>query len=77
MSSILIQSEAWVQKTANVCGGDACIRETRHTMWGLIELQQLGQSDERILEHYPDLTQTDLDAAWGYYRQYKNEFAHV
>ncbi|MBY0527748.1 MAG: DUF433 domain-containing protein [Gemmataceae bacterium] len=26
--------ESWVQKTPNVCGGDACIRNTRITVWG-------------------------------------------
>ena len=29
--------------------------------------------DARILEHHPDLTQADLDAAWAYYQQHREE----
>src|SRR5262249_31053993 len=37
-------------KTPNVCGGGACIRNTRITVHGLVHYRQLGLSDERILE---------------------------
>jgi uncharacterized protein (DUF433 family) len=57
---------SWISKTLGVCGGDACIRTTRHTVYGLVEWKQLGLSDDRILEHHPDLTQADLEAAWEY-----------
>jgi len=73
MPSGEIQAGSRVQKTPGVCGGDACIRNTRHTIWGLVEWQQLGLSNERILEHHPDLTLADLDAAWNYYREHKEE----
>ena len=53
--------------------GDACIRATRHTVHGLVEWQRLGLSDARILEHHPDLTQEDLEAAWAYYTQHREE----
>lgn len=68
---------SWVQKTQGVCGGDACIRNTRHAVWGLVEWQRLGLSDSRILEHHPDLSQADLDVAWDYYRQHKEEIDHA
>jgi uncharacterized protein (DUF433 family) len=29
----------------------------------------LGLSDGQILQHHPELTQEDLDAAWDYYRR--------
>jgi uncharacterized protein (DUF433 family) len=61
------KSRSWVTKTPGVCGGDACIRKTRHTVHGLVEWKKIGLTDARILEHHPDLTQADLDAAWGYY----------
>ena len=60
---------SWIQKTPGVCGGDACIRSTRYTVAGLVQWQRLGLSDARILEHYPHLTEQDLQAAWSYYRQ--------
>lgn len=64
---------SWIEKTPGVCGGDACIRSTRHTVYGLVEWKQLGLTDARILEHHPDLTQADLEAAWTYYEQHREE----
>jgi uncharacterized protein (DUF433 family) len=56
-----------IQKTRGVCGGEPCIRATRHTVAGLVQWQRLGLSDEEILQRHPDLTQADLEAAWDYY----------
>jgi uncharacterized protein (DUF433 family) len=55
---------SWISKTPGDCGGDACIRTTRHTVAGLVEWKQLGLTDARILEHHPDLSQADFEAAW-------------
>ncbi len=65
--------ESWVEKSLDVCGGDACIRSTRITVWGLVEWRNLGLSDAEIMQHLPDLTQTDLDVAWEYYNQHREE----
>jgi uncharacterized protein (DUF433 family) len=51
---------SWIEKNPDVCGGDACIRDTRHTVYGLVEWKNLGLTDERILEHHPDLSLADL-----------------
>jgi uncharacterized protein (DUF433 family) len=67
------EAVSWITKTPGVCGGDACVRDTRHTVYGLVEWRRLGLSDARILEHHPDLTQADLDAAWGYYEEHRDE----
>jgi uncharacterized protein (DUF433 family) len=67
------EAASWITRTPGVCGGDACIRDTRHTVSGLVEWRRLGLSDARILEHHPDLTQADLDAAWGYYEGHRDE----
>jgi uncharacterized protein (DUF433 family) len=64
---------SWIEQTPGVCGGAARIRKTRHTVAGLIQLRRLGLSDERILEHHPDLNKSDLDAAWAYYLQQPDE----
>jgi uncharacterized protein (DUF433 family) len=37
--------KSWIQKTPNVCGGDACIRNTRITVHGIVHYRQLGLSD--------------------------------
>ena len=55
-----------ISKTPGVCGGDACIRGTRITVWGLVEWRRMGKSDDWILAGIQNLTREDLQAAWGY-----------
>jgi uncharacterized protein (DUF433 family) len=62
--------QALVRKTPNVCGGDACIGNTRIMVWLLVSFKLGGMPDEEILEGYPGLTPADLAAAWEYYRQH-------
>jgi uncharacterized protein (DUF433 family) len=66
-------AETWVQRAEGVCGGAARIRNTRYTIWGLVEWRQLGLSDTEILRRHPDLTQPDLNAAWRYYERNREE----
>jgi uncharacterized protein (DUF433 family) len=65
--------ESRIRKSPGVQGGAACIRNTRHTVWGLVQWQRMGLSDARILEHHPDLTPADLAEAWRYYGQNRVE----
>ncbi len=73
MATDAATTKSWVQKTPNVCGGDACIRNTRITAYGLVHYRQLGLSDQRILEAIQGLTQNDLDTAWEYYAGHTEE----
>jgi uncharacterized protein (DUF433 family) len=57
-----------IRKTPGVCGGEACIRDTRIGVWMLVIDRKLGMSDAEVLASNPGLTQHDLDAAWDYYR---------
>jgi uncharacterized protein (DUF433 family) len=66
-------TKSWIEKTPDVCGGEACIRRTRHTVSGLVEWRKLGLSDRRILEKHPDLSQADLDVAWAYFAAHPGE----
>ncbi|HLW67594.1 MAG TPA: DUF433 domain-containing protein [Gemmataceae bacterium] len=43
-----IQDASWVRKTPGVCGGDACIRNTRIPVWLLVAWMKDGLNDERI-----------------------------
>jgi uncharacterized protein (DUF433 family) len=70
---VLRTANSWIQKTPGVCGGDACIRKTRHNVWGLVEWRKLGLTDEQILQRLQGLTQADLDAAWIYYESHREE----
>lgn len=62
-------AESWVEKRPDVCGGDARIRKTRITVWGIVEWRSLGLPDAEILQHLPDLAQADLEAGRTYYDQ--------
>lgn len=72
-SEVLHTGASWIQKTPGVCGGRACIRQARITVWGLVAWRRLGLSDAQIQEQIPSLTQADLNAAWAYYEQHREE----
>jgi len=69
MASEVKTVTSWVQKTPGVCGGRACIRNSRITVWGLVNAQKAGVPDEQMLKNIVGLTREDLEAAWDYYRQ--------
>ena len=62
-----------IRKTPGVCGGDTCIRETRHTVSGLVVWRKLGLNDASILKRLPDLSPSDLEAAWAYHAEHVGE----
>lgn len=57
---------SWISKQPDRCGGDACVRETRIPVWGLVRFRQLGLTDAELLKSYPTLSPEDLHAAWDY-----------
>jgi len=67
--------EPLIRKTPGVCGGEACIGMRRIAVWMLVEMQQLGLSDDEILAHYPDVPREELDAAWRYALRHPAEIA--
>jgi uncharacterized protein (DUF433 family) len=67
------EEEPSIRKTPGVCGGQACIRSTRIPVWLLAFYRRGGWSEERVLDNYPSLTQTDLAAAWEYEQQHPRE----
>jgi uncharacterized protein (DUF433 family) len=48
-----------IQKTPGVCGGNACVRDTRLPVWTLQRLRDLGRTDEQLLADYPTLLLAD------------------
>ena len=62
-----------IQKTPGVCGGDACIRQTRIPVWVLVNAGRLGISETELLEDYPTLRAADLANAWAYAEAYPDE----
>ena len=74
MSSSDLATSSRIQQTPEVIGGDACIRNTRIAVWMLVEARNLGMSDEKIRNRYdPPLSKADLDAAWSYFEQHRDE----
>ncbi|EDN69098.1 protein containing DUF433 [Beggiatoa sp. PS] len=67
------ENEAIIQHTPGVCGGEACIRQTRIPVWTLVSLRSQGATDNELLEEYPGLAQTDLEATWRYYQNHQND----
>ncbi len=65
--------EALVRKTPDVCGGDACVRQTRIMVWLLASYMRQGVSDKTLLEYYPSLNAEDLEAAREYGRLHPEE----
>ena len=66
-------AKSWIQKTPGVCGGEPRVRNTRHTVAGLVEWKKQRLTDARILEHHPDLTQEELEATWAYYDAHRED----
>jgi uncharacterized protein (DUF433 family) len=56
---------SWISKQPDRCGGDACVRDSRITVWGLLSYRRLGMSDAEILRAVQGLTPADLEAAWS------------
>lgn len=73
MGAVTTDKKSWVQKTPGVCGGNACIRNTRITVWGLVNSRRLGASDDQILKSIVGLTPDDLGVAWEYYAAHPAE----
>ena len=57
---------SWISKRPDRCGGNACIRDTRITVWGIVRSRQLEMSDHEILGAIQGLTPPDLEAAFEY-----------
>ncbi|XZN99284.1 MAG: DUF433 domain-containing protein [Microcoleus sp.] len=62
-----------IKKTPGVCGGDACVGNTRIQVWVLVGYRRLGCSDAELLKCYPHLTAADLVNAWAYADAYPEE----
>jgi uncharacterized protein (DUF433 family) len=59
-------SRRGVERTPNVCGGEARVAGTRIPVWVLERARRLGAADTDLLRFYPTLGAEDLDNAWAY-----------
>ena len=65
--------ELKIQKTPGVCGGRACVGNTRIPVWTLISFLQQGTSDEDMIRAYPALTVDHLNLVREYYEANRAE----
>ena len=65
--------ESRVTSATGVCGGDACIRNTRIPVWLIVQARLLGTSEADLLRAYPVLSSEDLASAWAYYLANREE----
>jgi uncharacterized protein (DUF433 family) len=70
-------AEALVRHTPGVCGGDACLGNTRIAVWMLEEARRAGVMDAELLQDYPSLNARDLAAAWTYVDTHPEEIENA
>jgi uncharacterized protein (DUF433 family) len=74
VTEVLRTEKSWIQKSFEVCGGDACIRDTRIPVWALVAARQRGVDQEEMLHYFvTPLTPEDIETAWVYYEQHEQE----
>lgn len=62
-----------INRTPGVCGGVACIADTRIPVWLLEQIRRLGVREADILRDYSTLTTQVLLNAWAYARSHRAE----
>ena len=67
------QAHPTVTHTPDVCGGRACIANTRMPVWTLQAFWNVGTSDAELLASYPSLSASQLQHAREYIRSHKDE----
>lgn len=71
---VLRTGASWIQKTPEICGGDACIRETRVPVWSVVDTLKSGCKPSELLAYFvTPLTDADVQAAIDYYSQNRQE----
>ena len=68
-----MQTTKIIQKIPGICGGHACIHNTRIPVWTLVSLRRQSATEQELLHNYPGLTLEDLTAVWGYYYNNQSE----
>lgn len=62
-----------IQRTPGICGGEACVGMTRIAVWMLEEARRAGVGDLDLLKDYPGLSVFDLETAWQYVENHRDE----
>ena len=73
-TEVFRKGQSWIQKSPDICGGDACIRDTRIPVWSLVVAKRLGTSEEEMLRYFvTPLNPADVQAALAYFEKNTEE----
>jgi len=73
-TEVFRKGQSWIQKSPDICGGDACIRDTRIPVWSLVTATRLGTTEEELLTYFvTPLSPADVQAALGYFEKHPEE----
>jgi len=73
LKEIATEAALEIRKTPGVCGGAACIGATRIPVWLVVSFLKQGETDNGLLESYPQLTGEHLQLVRDYYRHHTAE----
>jgi uncharacterized protein (DUF433 family) len=62
-----------IERSADVCGGEACVARTRIPVWLLVQARRLGTTEAELAQSFPSLQGEDLAEAWSYDRDHRDE----
>lgn len=62
-----------IRKTPGVCGGAACIGDTRIPVWTIVLMSEAGAGPAEMLAIYPQMTAADCAAALNYALKHRAE----
>ena len=71
------KSDKVIKKIPGICGGQACIRNTRIPVWTIVSLVQQGATEQELLRNYPRLTVDDLTSVKEYYYNHQSEIDQI
>ncbi len=71
------KSDKVIQRTPGICGGQACIRNTRIPVWTIVSLLQQGATEQELLRNYPSITRDDLISVKEYYYSHQSEIEQI
>ena len=62
------RTDGEIRRTPGVCGGSACVGQTRIPVWQIVAWKRQGMRHSEIAAIYPDLlSEDDVAMAWSYY----------
>jgi uncharacterized protein (DUF433 family) len=67
----------YIQKTAGVRGGNACIENTRIGVHDVIGLLQNGESVHTVPECFPGVTKAQVYECLAYYEDHRGEIDYL